>query len=152
MSQTDDIRNEVASFSKQLVSCLAPEESEFFEEIENQFYLNRQPDKQVAVEEDPLQFGLHDTARLLTPAAIAATTVVFHYLLEILSEITKKVAIGVLKEKVTAALHGDSSQLLVKPDQLAEIRSMARDEALRYGVTSSTATAMAEEIVRSLHL
>jgi hypothetical protein len=110
MAPPEDPRNEVACFAKQLIFRIAPEESEFFDEIETQFYLNPGPYKAPSAKDDPLQFGLHD--ELTTPAAIAATTVAFHYLLGIFSEVTKKVAIDVLKERLSGALRGDPSPLL----------------------------------------
>ena len=151
MTSADNSRSEIADFSKQLVSRLAPEELDFFDELEANFQRDPRPYKPASVEEDPLQFGLHDAAPLITPAAIAATTAVFHYLGSIFSEVTKNVASTLLKERVGRILSSGSHRLLVKPEQLEEVRRMARHEALKYGVTESIADAMADDIVRSLH-
>jgi|SRR5579862_8228136 len=151
MTAPEDLRAEVANFSKQLVSRLAPHEVEFFEEIETQFYLDPKPHKVASVKDDPLQFGLHDAAHLITPAAIAATTAVFVYLRSIITDVAKNVATTVLKDRVSSILAGGSSALLVKPSQLDQVRRMARSEALKYGVTNQIADTMAEDIVRSLH-
>src|SRR5450631_1066813 len=97
------LRSEIATFSKQLVARLAPGEVEFFDQIEASFK-GRSSYTPTPVEDDPMQFGLHDATSLITPAAIAATSAVFLYLRSIFSEVAKNVGTKVLTEQVSRLL------------------------------------------------
>jgi hypothetical protein len=143
-------RGEIVIMSREVVSHLAPEEMEFFDEIQNQFDRDSKSFKGASRRDDPLQFGLHDAAPLMTPAVIAAVTAVFHYLETILSQVVKNVAGTVLKERICTVLSHAPSKLVVTPEQFVEIHRMAQREAMKYGVTDPAAKRMADQIVRSL--
>ena len=162
MTSSSDFRNETAAISKSVVSRVAPEELEFFDEIEAQF--NRDPKRftNVVIKDGPLQFGLHDTASLVTPAAIAATAAVFHYLLKVLSmtgsefgkELGKaagKHVTSILKQRLAQVRTRDGDKLAVGDSHLDhEVRKVAQRDALKHGVTETIANAIADEIVRTL--
>lgn len=168
MISSNELRNETAAISKSVVSLIAPEELEFFDEIETQF--NREPKRfrSVVIKDGPLQFGLHDAASLVTPAAIAATAAVFHYLLKVLSvtgsefgkefgkaagkefgkefgKVAGKHVTSILKERLAQVRTHDSDEHLDH-----EIREVAQRDALKHGATETIANAIADEIVRTL--
>jgi hypothetical protein len=156
--ETEEGRNYVEAVSRLVVAEIDADELEFFDELVEEYYEDPHPPKAA---DAAMGSGFGETLVAITPAAMAMATAVLSH---VLTELT-----GVLKEETTEALKA-ALQRLFRPEeegktpesgddegpapftkeQLEEIRRIARREARRFGVDSTTATNMAYAVVGAL--
>lgn len=155
-TSTNDL---VITVARDLVTQLAPQELPLFRSASQQF--RQHPERLLAgpqANDDPVGFGVGEAAALLTPAALAAMSSVISYLIEEISKVVIDKSATLLLDRVRqllqkpeAAPQHHAQQLpLLTPAQLAQVREIARKQALVSRLSPARANALADAIVGKL--
>ena len=155
--ETPDGRVYVERISKEIVSDIAPEELDLFDELIDEYYDNpAPPDLSSAKGDDPLGFGV--SAALMaavTPAAAAMVSAVLAYVLKEVVKAVQEESADAIKKQIRSLFHlekkGDGPEPLTQ-DQLEAVKKIARREAKKFGMEPDQARNMANALVGCLAL
>ena len=153
-TETTEGREFIKEISLDVVTQVAPEELDLFDELVQEYFEDPSPpDLSATVSDDPLGFGLAETLVAVTPAATALVSVVLSYLLTEVIKATQEEGAAVLKRKIKKLFNPDSQEAspLTQP-QLEQIKKLARKQAIQFGLNSKQAEQMAAALIGSLAL
>jgi hypothetical protein len=149
-----------------IVSDVAPEELDLFDELLDEYYADpNPPDLEAQAVDEALAFGLPEVMVAVTPAAAAMVQAVVNFLLSEVAKSLKEESLEALKEGSSTALK-DLIQGLFKRDdakekdgpeplsqeQLKKVKQIARRKAKEFGLDPDTAKKMSEALIGSLVL
>lgn len=147
-TETAEGRKYIEKFSKTIVSEVAPDELEFFDELVAEYYEDPSPQ---ASKDAALGFGVGGLA-VVTPAVIAMLTTVLSYLLaEVTPEVIKRTLDDIIKREEQEAQKEAGAVSLTK-EQLDLVMKIARREAGRHGVEATVAANLAKAVVGAIVL
>lgn len=143
--------------SKVIVSDVAPEELDLFDELVAEYHEDpNPPDFSEKEEDEELAFGIGETVVPVTPAAAAMVTTVINFLLTEVIKVVKEENGKTIREILSDFLRSEkrdkegSEPLTV--EQLKQIRRIARQQARSFGMNPDMAKRMAESLVGALAL
>jgi len=154
MSWTESERGQelVHELARDVITDFAPEEADLFEEYYDD---PNPPNPDEEAEEDPLGFGLSGVLAASTPVAIAASTVVVNFVIQIIAKSVEDAGTDFIREKLRAVFKPETGQSddkaspLTKED-LARAHTLAYEEALRYRLSEEEANNLANAVLSRL--
>jgi hypothetical protein len=148
----------VQELSKRLVSQLAPEELEMFDELYAEYRANPVPPVNVD-NNDPLGFGITDIVAVVTPAAGAAASATVAYLASEIIKSAKDESAAVIQGKIKALFNPEKKKPQADPDPsplskelLEQIKKLAVKSARSQGLSPKKAEQIALALVGQLVL
>ena len=150
-----DARQFIIETSKAIVTKVAPEEMDMFDELLAEYFQNPEhPDMKSIPDDDPLGFGSNDLIFAVTPAAAEVASVVLGFLVGVfLSVASKKKNVT---EIVQAMLSEKTGKLNKKPhltlEQLDYIYKIAFQAATQYGMDINRSHNMVNALIVTLTL
>jgi hypothetical protein len=156
-TDTEEGRAFIAEVSKNVVSQVAPEELDLFDDLVQEYFDDpTPPDPEEAASDDALGFGLGGALVAATPAVAAMANVVLGFLLTEVINIAKDQAGGMAVEKLRAhfSTRGESGtgSPPLTTEQLVKVKQLASDQAKAFGMDDDEARKMADALVGSLAL
>ena len=155
-TETQQGRELIRELSKDIVSQVAPEEMDLFDELLEQYLENPEPPPQVPLtEDDPLGSGLTEIMIVATPAAAAMANVVLGYLLGEVIKATKEESAALIRKKVHDLFNAEEPSQSPAPltrEQLELVKKLARKQASQFGFTADKAEKMANALIGALTL
>lgn len=154
-TETTEGRKFIEEISQGLVTQVAPEELELFDELMEEYFRDpTPPDLSTTTKDDPLGFGLAETLVAVTPAAASVVSVVLTYLLTEVIRATQEEAATALKNKIKAFFNPeqDESGPTLTEAQLEQVKKLARKQAVQFGLNAKQAEKMSNALVGSLAL
>lgn len=153
LAETTEGRQLIVDFSKHLITQVAPEELDLFDElIEEYFDDPTPPDLSESDDDDALGFGLNELAVAITPAAAAAASSAVGYILSEVLKSTQEEGAAVLAKKVRKLLNPKDKTEALTTEQLRQVRRLALTQAKIFGMETSQARRMADALIGSLAL
>src|SRR5262249_54021944 len=155
---TPEGRTFVAEITKTIVSQVAPEELDLFDELIQEYFRNPQPVPPATPSDDPLGFGVGEIVAAVTPAAAAMVSV--SGVLEFLAaawfkasmEEGAELTLARARQLWTRTAERTESPASLTQQQILHISTLARQQALRFGMDEKVAENMAAALVGSLVL
>lgn len=147
----------IEDLSKRLVSKLAPEELEMFEELYAEYRANPVPPVDTD-NDDPLGFGVTEIMAAVTPAAGAAASATVSYLASEIIKSTKDESAVIIQDKIKALFNPDKKKAQaddpppLSKESLEQIKKMAVKSARAQGLSPKRAEQMALALVGLLVL
>ena len=146
----------IQDLSKRLVSQLAPEELEMFDELYEEYRANPAPPTDTDTD-DPLGFGISEIIAAITPAAGAAASATVAYLASEVIKSTKDESAVVIQNKIKALFNPDKKKSMDNPpplskEALEQIKKLAVKSARAQGLSPKKAEQMALALVGLLAL
>lgn len=152
-TETTDGRQLITDLSKQMVTQVAPEELDLFDElIEEYFDDPSPPDLSESDDDDALGFGLNGVVVAITPAAAAAASSAVGYILSEVLKSAQEEGAAVLAKKVRRLLNPKDKTEALTTEQLRQVRRLALTQAKVFGMEAGQARSMADALVGSLAL
>lgn len=144
----------IDEISKELVAEVAPEELDLFDELAEAYHANPNPPERTRGGGDSaLGFGLDAAITAASPAAMAAVSACFGYLIQIAGDAFKDQTRDFITVQVKALFGKKASapvQLHLDPAQLARARDLAASEARRFGLSKDEADRLANALAGRL--
>jgi hypothetical protein len=162
--QTSEGQALIRELSKTVVTETVQVEMDLFEElVEGYFQHPVPPEPSAQLRDDPLGFGLDEVLIAVTPAAAAMVSAVLNHLGTEFIHVAKDESAEVVKKRVKELFQKKkkSDKLVKKVDkgvrplnkeQLEQVKKLARNEAIRFGVSKDKAEKMANALVGKLAL
>jgi hypothetical protein len=166
-TETTEGRAVIKEISKGVVTQIAPEELDLFDELAQEYFEDpTPPDLSSPARDDALGFGLAETVVAVTPTAMAMVTAVLGYLLTEAIKVTQQEGATAIKAKIKALFNPeeDANQAegsTTKKDkdfppltkeQLEQVNKLARRQAMVFGLDAEQAKLMANALIGSLAL
>ncbi len=147
----------VSELSKEIVSQIAPEEIELFDELMQEYFDNPvPPDLTVDESDDALGFGLSEVMVAITPAAAAVTIAALNFIVSNLQQFTKEQSADLssrdLRQFFANRKKAAVAEALLTPAQLEELRHITQSMAIQYGMDDERAAAMTNAMLVTLML
>lgn len=138
----------VFGLAKRIVSEIAPDEEDLFDELCDEYLADpNPPDPEVEIIEDPLSFGVNGVLVVTTPAIIAVVKVAFVFVRDIAMAAFELEGGEYAREKVKdffePAIPGKPS-LTLTPQQADQARERVLEEAQRFDVSDKNARRIAD--------
>ncbi len=153
LTETTEWRQLVVDLSKQMVTQVAPEELDLFDELIEEYFDNpTPPDLSESDDEDALGFGLNELAMAITPAAAAAASSAVGYILSEVLKSAQEEGAAILAKKVRKLLNPEDKAEALTTEQLRQVRRLALTQAKIFGMESGQARSMADALIGSLAL
>jgi len=146
----------VQDLSKKLVSQLAPEELEMFDELYEEYRANPAPPADTD-NDDPLGFGVTEIMAAITPAAGAAASATVSYLASEVIKSAKDESAVVIQDKIKALFNPEKKKPEADPpplskEALEQIKKLAVKSARAQGLSPKKAEQIALGLVGLLAL
>lgn len=152
-TEATEERQLITDLSKQMVTQVAPEELDLFDElIEEYFDDPSPPDLSESDDDDALGFGLSGVVVAVTPAAAAAASSVLGYILSEVLKSAQEESAAVLANKVRKLFNPKDKAEALTTEQLRQVRRLALSQAKIFGMEAGQARSMADALVGSLAL
>jgi hypothetical protein len=154
-TETTEGRKFIQEISQSLVTQVAPEELELFDELMEEYFQDpTPPDLSTTTNDDPLGFGLAETLVAVTPAAAAVVSGMLTYLLTEVIKATQEETAAALKKKIKAFFNPEKDEPvpILTEAQLERVKRLARQQAVQFGLTTKQAEKMSNALVGSLAL
>jgi hypothetical protein len=146
-----------------VVTEVAPEELDLFDELIGEYFRNPAPPKPgTASPDDPLGFGLGETMAAVVPAAGAMVSVAIQFILTEFVNTTTEETAEAMKAKIRSLFKKEENQVApekqdsgVHPltkEQLEAVKKLARKQAVQFGISPEEANKMANALIGSLAL
>jgi len=155
-------RKFVEEVSRNIVTQIAPEELDMFDELMEEYFQNpKPPDRSTTASDDPLGFGLGETLVAAAPVAAAMVSAVITYIVTEAIKATQEETTAVVKQKIKALFtpgKEDSDQkskketLPLTKEQMEQVKRLARKQAIQFGIKPEQAEKMANALIGSLAL
>src|SRR5215211_3720307 len=130
--ETAEGRKLIEETSKSVVTQVAPEELELFDELLQDYFENPQPSNPPAsTHDDPLGFGLGEALVAVTPAAAAMASTVLSYLMTEAIKATQEESAAAIKKKLKALFNPEKEKDSLPPltgEQLAQVKKLAHKQ------------------------
>ena len=151
-TDTPEGRELVTRVSQDLVSQVAPEELDLFDELIADYYANPSPPSRSG-SDDPLAFGLEGMlVAATTPAAAAMVTTAISYIATEVLKVTQEESIKSLLTKIRAYFHPKDKAKALTPAQLRQVYEATRGEAAAFDLPPEEADRLARALVGTLVL
>ena len=157
-SETAESAELIQEISMNIVSEVAPEELELFDELMQEYFSNPNPPAQQRSEsDDTLGFGLSEFVVAATPAAAAMASAVLSYLVTEVIKAGKDEGAGLIKKKIKALFNRGGQEEKAGPppltkEQLEQVNLLAGKQALAFGMEANLSEQMANALIGSLAL
>jgi hypothetical protein len=156
LTDTPEGRALIEDISRAVISEVAPEELDLFDQLSEEYYADpTPPDLTQNASDDALGFGLGDLLIASTPASNAMITVVLTFAIQILMQAAGDEGSDFVRDRVRA-LFGRKGQAEPPPhfnrDELRHMRAAAESEAQRFGLSAEEAGHMADALFRRMAL
>lgn len=157
-TETTEGRELIQEISMKVVTEIAPEELDLFEELMQEYFNDpNPPEPSRAPDDDPLGFGLSEVIVASTPVAAAMASAVLGYVITEVIKATKDEGATLIKAKVKALFsrgkHDEKSgSPSLTKQQLEQIKILARKQAGRFGIKPDLSARMADALIGSLAL
>jgi hypothetical protein len=150
----------IADLAQDVVTEIAPQELTMFR-MQSEAYF-RDPEEALKPQtgkDDMLGFGIGDAASFMTPAVLAATTIVFNFVVAAVTESTQEEAKDFIGEAVQSMFkklrpdekkEGKEEALALTPEQLKKIRELVVTQALQLGLSRKTSVTLADSLIGRL--
>ena len=157
-SDLQDYESEVENISRDLVSELAPDELELFDDLAQEYRANPNPPDATHGTDSALGFGLDAGVVAMSPAVMAAVTGAFGFVVTIaadtLKEQSKTVIVAAVKKlfeaKKSEPAASEPAPIVLTPDQLREVQKIAAEQARRFGLKKDEAEKLADSLAGRL--
>jgi hypothetical protein len=155
-TETPEGRAFITDITKTVVSQVAPEELDLFDELLQEYFRNPQPFPPAAPSDDPLGFGVGEVIVAVTSVTVPVLITV----LEFLAAATIKATMEEGAELTVARARKLFPRMLGKMEsptpltqtQLIHVTNLARQQALTCGIEESVAEKMATALIGALVL
>lgn len=152
-----DERKLIAELSKEIVSQIAPEELELFDELMQEYFDNPvPPDLTVDDSDDALGFGLSEVMVAITPAAAAVTIAALGFIVSTVQQFAKDQSAELpargLRQFFVDRKQAAIAESPLTPAQLEELRRITQITAIQYGMDDERAEAMTNAVLVTLML
>ncbi len=156
-TETTEGRKFIEEVSKQIVTEVAPEELDLFDElIEGYFEDPAPPDLSEAGSDDPLGFGLGGALVAATPAAAAVVSTVLTYVLTEALKTFQEESAEAIKTKIKKLFkpeeEAEDEIAELTDEQLKQVRRLAIKQAKTFGMEADQAKRMADALIGALAL
>ena len=161
-AETAEGRKFVEEVSKNIVTQVAPEELDMFDELVEEYFQNpTPPDRSATASDDPLGFGLGETLAAVAPAAAAMVSAVLTYIVTEAIKAGQEETTAIVKQKIKALFNPDKESPGQKTDkeippltkeQMEQVKKLARKQAIQFGIKPEQAEKMANALIGSLAL
>ena len=147
----------ITELSKEIVSQVAPEEMDLFDELMQEYFDDpTPPDLSMDDSDDPLGFGLGDMMVAITPAAAAVVVTALGFLVSTIQQFPKgdpaPLSYGEVRRFLTARKKETSVESPLTPVQLEDLRHITQTTAIQYGMEDDRAEAMTNALLVALML
>ena len=150
-TQTADGREFITQISRQLVTEVAPEELDLFDELMAEYFDDPAPPVPAdSPDDDPLGFGLSEILVVVTPAAGAVVSTVLSYILAEVIKTTQEESARAITNKLKSLFNSKEKAERLTPDQLKQVHQVALKQARLFGLDPIQAKQMASSLVGSL--
>ena len=149
-SDTPEGQELIQEVSKGIVAEVDPEELALFDELMESYFANPHPSS--TERDDPLSFGLGELVILATPAAGAAVSTVFTYILNEVIETVQEEGARAITERIRDWLNSEPAAKVLTAEQLKQIQEITIQRAELFGLDTTKAGLMASALFKSLGL
>jgi hypothetical protein len=142
----------VAELSRELVSEVAPEELDLFDDLAGEYLANPNPPHATrGPGDDALGFGMGEALSAVTPAAMAALSVMIPLVTNMALDLFKSEGADFIRQMVKEKLSGKKPVgFNLTPAQLQKARELAFAEAKRFGLKKAEADRLADALAGRL--
>lgn len=156
-TETAEGRRYIGEVSKRIVTEVAPEELDLFDELIEEYFADpTPPDASAPTSDDPLAFGLGATLVAVTPAAAAIVSAVLTYVMTEAIKTIQEESAEAIKRKIKALFNPEKKDDEGPPpltrDQLEQVKKLARRQAKKFGMELDLANKMANALIGALVL
>ena len=153
-TETDEGRKLVEELSKSVVSEVAPEELDLFDELVQEYFDDpAPPDLSAQASDDALGFGMSEMLVAATPAAMAMASAVVGFVLSEAIEADQEESVGlVLKRLFKKGKVTDEGPPPLDKAQLEQVKKLALEQAQAFGMKPDEAKKMTDALIGSLAL
>ncbi len=153
-TETTEGHKFIEEISRGIITQVAPEESDLFDELLQEYFDHPQPPTPLtSASDDPLGFGLAETLVAVTPAAAAMVSAVLSYLLTEAIKAAQEESATAVKKKIKALFNSeDEAPSPLTEEQLEQVKKLARKQAIQFGLNAKQAEKMANALIGSLAL
>jgi len=155
--QTSAGQAAIAELTKEVVTEVAPEELELFDEL-LQEYLDQpeSPNPLTADANDPLGFGLANVMVAATPAIAAAVSAGITFLLTVVWNAAEESAVAFIKQQLQQRFQRkqktDIASLDLTKEQLIQLKQVVHSTVLRFGTEQAAAGQISDAVIVALVL
>jgi hypothetical protein len=145
----------IAELSKEMITHVAPEELDIFDDLLQGYFENPQPpDRTVKASDDPLGFGLGEVMNAMTPIAAAVATAALNFLLQAVLKAAQDETVAQVRRRLKPLFEhkAQAEKLSLTPEQLRQLRDTTRASAEQYGLTAKQAAQLTNALLVALML
>ena len=155
-TETPEGRTFITDITKTIVSQVAPEELDFFDELLQEYFRNPQLVPPAASSDDPLGFGVGEVIAAVTPATAKMIEAVLEALAITVFKVTMEegfeLTIARARKLFPRMVGKTESPAPLTQAQLVHVTNLARQQALMCGIEASVAEKMVTALAGSLAL
>jgi hypothetical protein len=145
----------IEELSQQVISEVAPEELDIFDDLSAEYFADpTPPDLNAQESDDALGFGLNEVLIAATPAANAMIGIVLAFAIQTVIQAAGDETSDFVRGRIKALFGKGAKQEAPRfsQDQLRHMRQIAEAEAKRFGLDDQAAAAMADSLFRRMVL
>lgn len=154
-SGSTDEQQMIAELSKDLVTRVAPEELDIFDDLLQDYFENPQPpDRTAKAGDDALGFGLGEVMIAMTPVAAAVATAALNFLLQAVLKAAQDETVAQVRSRLKPLFErkAKADKLSLTTEQLKQLRDTARASAEQYGLDAKQAAQLTNALLVALML
>jgi len=149
-ANSSEMRDLLEQLSRDIVTNVAPEELDIFDDLVEEYYDDPQPPQPEEPTRDAaLGFGAAEFITAATPAAMAMTSAVFSFAVQTLIQVAQNEGADIIRDKVKVWF-GNGKQPGMTLEDLRKARLVAKAEAIRFGMSEEQAEQMADAFMKRL--
>lgn len=147
----------IAELTKEVVSQVAPEELEMFDELIQDYFDHPAPPTVTGpATDDPLGFGLGEVIVAATPAAAAMASAAITFVLTVVIKLAEDESIELIKPRLKQLLQPaqkeKTASFTLTREELVRLKLTMHETVRRFGVEEAQANQMSDVFVSSLLL
>lgn len=152
--QTADGQAVIAELSKEVITEVAPEELELFDELLQEYLEHpKPPDLSIVGADDPLGFGLENVVVAATPAIAAAISAGITFLLTVVWQADAGSPVALIKQKIQQRVQRKrDADLGLSKEQLTQLKQIVHSTVLRFGTEQTVAGQISDAVIVTLVL
>lgn len=149
-----DERELITELSKDIVSQVAPEELDLFDELIQEYFDDpTPPDLTTDNSDDPLGFGLGEVMVAATPAIAAAISAGITFLLTVAWQADAGSSVTLIKQKIQQRFQRkQQADLDLSKEQLTQLKRIVHSTVLRFGTEQTVAGQISDAVIVTLVL
>jgi hypothetical protein len=152
-TETDQGRELIADVSKRIVSQVAPEELDLFDELMEEYFEDpTPPDLSDSDDDEALGFGLGEALVAATPAAAAVVSGVVGYILKEVLKTVQKESASALTKRIGKFFNPQEKNTGLTKEQMKQVRQKVVKQAKAFGMEGDQVRRMADAVIGSLAL